>query len=38
MLSLHFMLTPFFCWSCEGQFGEDALSLAFRDRLQQVVD
>lgn len=33
MLSLHFMLTPSFCRSCTGEFGEEAASLAFTDRL-----
>ena len=28
MLSLHFMLTPSFCWSCTGEFGQEAASLA----------
>lgn len=37
-LSLHFMLTPVFRWSCTGQRWEDALSLPFGGRRQQGLD
>lgn len=37
-LSLHFMLTPVFRWSCTGQRQEDTLSLPFGSRRQQGLD